>query len=163
MSTLCPACETPLDLTTASYVPQHGITLHLGAPPCPASGKTLADARDQAQVVRMFDAMRRLNSLIEPYLPLPAKVEMHPFAIHALLRVVPTFERPTWPWEPAPIGALMGIPLVPKVDMPVGAWRILDRDGGVLREGVVGVSVDGEPATGADSPSTANHRDGSPE
>lgn len=40
------------------------------------------------------------------------------------------------PWPP-PLSALLGVPVVVRDDLEPGAWRFIDRDGQVLKEGTL--------------------------
>lgn len=155
MSRLCPACETYIDVPAGStLIPQHQIGIWLGAPACPASFKNLDEAREQAGVVQMLDAMRKLRvalHLAEQDPAPPTQIRAHPWAVEYLLRHVAT--RTAQPWQPPAVDAVYGIPLVTDDQLAHGAWVALDRAGNVLATGVM---VDADQPPGADSPSTAH-------
>lgn len=46
-----------------------------------------------------------------------------------------TLAKPEPPPFPAPMGDIMGIPLVIDAELPANVWRLVDRDGTVLYEG----------------------------
>lgn len=93
-----------------------------------------------SDILARIQALRR--SLPEP--PPVARVEVGSF----MLEWLKVAGRPDAlpgenPWRPdgwtppPPIGALFGVPVVLNEDLDPGAWRAIDRDGNVMKEGAL--------------------------
>lgn len=64
-----------------------------------------------------------------------ARLECAPDVVGFLRSLAPDVP-PSPPWRPTPLAPLGSVPVVGVESMPAGRWRMVDRDGGVVWEGV---------------------------
>lgn len=65
--------------------------------------------------------------------PRCARIEADELAIQAIKDSVTLTPARIWPDQ----SMLLGVPLVPKADLPAGQWRAIDQSGQVMSEGNV--------------------------
>lgn len=89
----------------------------------------------------MSDMLDRIQDFVRRFpiaapAPQPGRVEVGAM-VHEWLARTGSSPSSAPPWGLSPVAALYGVPVVPCDDIDPCAWRLLDRDDGILAEGVM--------------------------
>jgi hypothetical protein len=77
-----------------------------------------------------------LIEVVQDPAPIAARLVCAPDVVEALHGVALP-EPASEPWRPTPLASMTGLPVQVDVELPDGAWRLLNAAGDVVREGVI--------------------------
>lgn len=68
--------------------------------------------------------------------PIATRLVCAPDVVYALQSIALPAEPPA-PWQPSPLVRLTALPVTIDDELPAGVWRMLNAEGGVVREGTL--------------------------